>query len=96
MQEQCNDPKKAIFQTILKCLCIFISKYFENATIKIIKLCIGGIEATIKPFCWKNIQDPEAPVVSEFLNLLRISEFFGFQWQNLSEILSLFFWGHFG
>ena len=39
---------------------------------------------------------PEAPVVSEFLNLLRISEFFGFQWQNLSEILSLFFWGHFG
>ena len=38
----------------------------------------------------------EAPVVSEFLNLLRISEFFGFQWQNLSEILSLFFWGHFG
>ena len=48
----------------------------------------------------------EAPVVSEFLNLLRISEFFGFQWQNLSEILSLFlgailgnFWpilGHLG
>ena len=49
---------------------------------------------------------PEAPVVSEFLNLLWISEFFGFQWQNLSEILSLFlgailgnFWpilGHLG
>ena len=44
--------------------------------------------------------------MSEFLNLLRISEFFGFQWQNLSEILSLFlgailgnFWpilGHLG
>merc|ERR1712141_577507 len=37
------------------------------------------------------ISQAEAPVVSEFLNLLRISEFFGFQWQNLSEILSLFF-----
>ena len=38
----------------------FIYFYFEiseNATIKIIKLCIGGIEATIKPFCWKNIQE---------------------------------------
>ena len=45
-------------------------------------------------------------MVSEYLNLLRISEFFGFQWQNLSEILSLFlgailgnFWpilGHLG
>ena len=32
----------------------------------------------------------EAPVRSEFLSLLRISEFFGFQWQNLAEILSLF------
>ena len=29
--------------------------------------------------------------MSEFLNLLRISDFLGFQWQNLSEILSLFF-----
>ena len=27
---------------------------------------------------------------TEFLLLLRISEFFGFQWQNLAEILSLF------
>ena len=27
---------------------------------------------------------------AEFLHLLRISEFFGFQWQNLAEILSLF------
>ena len=27
---------------------------------------------------------------SEFLSLLRISEFFGFQWQKLAEILSLF------
>ena len=32
----------------------------------------------------------EAPVRTEFLLLLRISEFFGFQWQNLAEILSLF------
>ena len=32
----------------------------------------------------------EAPVRTEFLRLLRISEFFGFQWQNLAEILSLF------
>ena len=31
----------------------------------------------------------EAPQGSEFLSLLRISEFFGFQWQNLTEILSL-------
>ena len=27
---------------------------------------------------------------SEFLSLLRISELFGFQWQKLAEILSLF------
>ena len=32
----------------------------------------------------------EAPQSSEFLSLLRISEFFGFQWQKLAEILSLF------
>ena len=32
----------------------------------------------------------EAPVDTEFLSLLRISEFFGFQWQKLAEILSLF------
>ena len=31
----------------------------------------------------------EAPASSEFLSLLRISEFFGFQWQNLTEILRL-------
>ena len=31
----------------------------------------------------------EAPQDSEFLSLLRISEFFGFQWQNLTEILRL-------
>jgi len=36
------------------------------------------------------IGEPEAPVSSEFLSLLRISEFFGFQWQKLAEILSLF------
>ena len=34
--------------------------------------------------------ETEAPVRSEFLSLLRISEFFGFQWQKLAEILSLF------
>ena len=33
--------------------------------------------------------EPEAPASSEFLSLLRISEFFGFQWQNLTEILRL-------
>ena len=33
--------------------------------------------------------------MSEFLNLLRISEFFGFQWQNLSKIPSLLPTGHF-
>ena len=38
---------------------------------------------------------PEAPVRTEFLLLLRISEFFGFQWQNLAEILSLLPKGHF-
>ena len=32
---------------------------------------------------------------AEFLHLLRISEFFGFQWQNLAEILSLLPKGHF-
>ena len=36
------------------------------------------------------VSGPEAPVRSEFLSLLRISEFFGFQWQKLAEILSLF------
>jgi len=36
------------------------------------------------------ILEAEAPVRSEFLSLLRISEFFGFQWQKLAEILSLF------
>ena len=32
---------------------------------------------------------------AEFLHLLRISEFFGFQWQNLAEILSLLSEGQF-
>ena len=40
---------------------------------------------SIIPFCVR----PEAPQGSEFLSLLRISEFFGFQWQNLTEILRL-------
>ena len=35
-------------------------------------------------------REAEPPVSSEFLSLLRISEFFGFQWQKLAEILSLF------
>ena len=38
----------------------------------------------------------EAPVDSEFLSLLRISEFLGFQWQTLAEILSLLSKGQFG
>ena len=37
-----------------------------------------------------SVSSAEAPVSSEFLSLLRISEFFGFQWQKLAEILSLF------
>ena len=39
--------------------------------------------------------EAEPPQRSEFLNLLRISEFFGFQWQNLAEILSLLSEGQF-
>ena len=35
------------------------------------------------------MKEAETPVRTEFLLLLRISEFFGFQWQNLAEILSL-------
>ena len=37
----------------------------------------------------------EAPVDTEFLSLLRISEFFGFKWQTLAEILSLLSEGQF-
>ena len=40
----------------------------------------------------------EPPQAAEFLQKRLISEFFGFQWQNLAEILSLFFgaiWGQF-
>ena len=33
---------------------------------------------------------PEPPEAAEFLQKRLISEFFGFQWQNLAEILSLF------
>ena len=56
LQEQyCKNNETIKNSNISKCLCIFILKYFENATIKIIKLCIGGIEATIKPFCRNNI-----------------------------------------
>ena len=39
---------------------------------------------------------PEPPQAAEFLQKRLISEFFGFQWQNLAEILSLFLGGHFG
>ena len=38
----------------------------------------------------------EAPEAAKFLQKRLISEFFGFQWQNLAEILSLFLGGHFG
>ena len=38
----------------------------------------------------------EPPQAAEFLQKRLISEFFGFQWQNLAEILSLFLGGHFG
>ena len=33
---------------------------------------------------------PEPPQAAEFLQKRLISDFFGFQWQNLAEILSLF------
>ena len=33
---------------------------------------------------------PEPPEAAEFLQKRLISEFFGFQWQNLAEILRLF------
>ena len=36
------------------------------------------------------ISPSEAPEAAEFLQKRLISEFFGFQWQNLAEILSLF------
>ena len=42
-----------------------------------------------------SLEQAEPPQRSEFLNLLRISEFFGFQWQNLAEILSLLSEGQF-
>ena len=35
-------------------------------------------------------QWPEAPMRAEFLQKRLISAFFGFQWQNLAEILHLF------
>ena len=37
----------------------------------------------------------QAPVDSDFLSLLRIPEFLGFQWQTLAEILSLLSKGQF-
>ena len=51
---------------------------------KWLKMAING------PFVAISRSGAEAPVSSEFLSLLRISEFFGFQWQKLAEILSLF------
>ena len=36
------------------------------------------------------VLEPETPGAAEFLQKRLISEFFGFQWQNLAEILSLF------
>ena len=36
------------------------------------------------------IREAEPPQAAEFLQKRLISEFFGFQWQNLAEILSLF------
>ena len=62
----------------------------------IFKACSGQQGwGTTQVGTWKNLKDnfllrTEAPVRSEFLSLLRISEFFGFQWQKLAEILSLF------
>ena len=36
------------------------------------------------------VRKAEAPEAAEFLQKRLISEFFGFQWQNLAEILSPF------
>ena len=36
------------------------------------------------------VTEREPPQAAEFLQKRLISEFFGFQWQNLAEILSLF------
>ena len=52
------------------------------------KFCSGKFGFKHENLDWG--QAAEAPVRSEFLSLLRISEFFGFQWQKLAEILSLF------
>jgi len=38
----------------------------------------------------RRFAEPEPPQAAEFLQKRLISEFFGFQWQNLAEILSLF------
>ena len=38
----------------------------------------------------KDFVEPEAPMRAEFLQKCLISAFFGFQWQNLAEILHLF------
>ena len=43
-----------------------------------------GVQATLN-FASRS----EAPVRTEFLLLLRIYEFFGFQWQNLTEIMNI-------
>ena len=51
-----------------------------------VSLHIGSIFYTLT-FFWI---EPVTSTGSEFLSLLRISEFFGFQWQKLAEILSLF------
>ena len=54
------------------------------------ELYVGSVEG--KRNCYSigmHVPESEAPASSEFLSLLRISEFFGFQWQNLTEILRL-------
>ena len=58
------------------------------------KVCNASASETFKflnfpdiPWWWRWGSEP--PQRSEFLNLLRISEFLGFQWQNLTEILRL-------
>ena len=48
------------------------------------------VPSPVLPGVEKDATEPEAPMRAEFLQKRLISAFFGFQWQNLAEILRLF------
>ena len=48
------------------------------------------VQLTTLPLVRQSSPAPEPPQAAEFLQKRPISDFFGFQWQNLAEILSLF------